>query len=168
MLEVGGIASSFRSGEDALLSEKIRREGRKIVYAPDVVVYHRRRPLFKPFLKQIITYGTHRGYFLRHLDSQSKQGDPTFALPLVNAFVVLNAFALLFLGSPFWQLLSAVFLAVDLGVYLGCSFFSSLLISRSVLIAAVAMVAIPVTHLTYTVGYVRGLLIPELGEKPSY
>jgi GT2 family glycosyltransferase len=168
MVKVGGIASSFRSGEDALLSEKIRREGKKIVYAPDVVVFHRRRPLFKPFLKQIITYGTHRGYFLRHLDSESKQGDPTFALPLVNAFLVVNAFALLFFGLPFWQFLSAVFLAIDFGVYFGCGFVSSLLISRSVLVAVLGMVAIPVTHLTYAFGYLRGLVIPELGEKPSY
>jgi cellulose synthase/poly-beta-1,6-N-acetylglucosamine synthase-like glycosyltransferase len=55
MVAVGGIASSFRSGEDALLSQKIRDAGKRIVYAPDVVVFHHRRPLLKPFLKQIFT-----------------------------------------------------------------------------------------------------------------
>jgi GT2 family glycosyltransferase len=168
MLSIGGIASKFRSGEDAILSKKIREAGKKIVYAPDVVVYHRRRPFLKPFLRQISTYGVHRGYFLRHVPSASPQGDPIFALPLVNAVLLVGSFVLSFFETPYLQSLCIIFLAVDLSTYLGLSFLSSLWLTRRVSVSVVAMFAIPMAHLTYAIGYLKGLTISKLGEKPSH
>jgi GT2 family glycosyltransferase len=168
MLEIGGVASRFRSGEDAILSEKIRQAGKRIVYAPDVVVYHRRRAFLRPFLRQISTYGVHRGYFLRHIPSASPQGDPVFALPLVNAVLLAVSFVLSFFETPYLQDLCIVFVIANLSIYVGLSFLVSLWVTRKVSVSAVAMFAIPIAHLTYGLGYLKGLTISKLGEKPSH
>jgi hypothetical protein len=52
----------YLTGEDTLFCREL--EG-LIIYDPKVVVYHKRRPLFKPFWKQIKTYGIHRGHLIR-------------------------------------------------------------------------------------------------------
>ncbi len=54
----------YLTGEDSLYCRKLSEKG-KILYTPDVIVYHNRRPLFRPFWKQIATYGWHRGYLIR-------------------------------------------------------------------------------------------------------
>ncbi len=50
----------YLTGEDSLYCRKFSEKG-KILYTPDVIVYHNRRPLFRPFWKQIATFGWHRG-----------------------------------------------------------------------------------------------------------
>jgi glycosyltransferase involved in cell wall biosynthesis len=54
----------YLTGEDTLFCEEISNNG-KILYSPYVVVFHNRRPLFKPYIKQITTYGKHRGYLVK-------------------------------------------------------------------------------------------------------
>jgi glycosyltransferase involved in cell wall biosynthesis len=54
----------YLTGEDTLFCEEIRKKG-FIIYSPDILVYHNRRPLFKPYWKQIGTYGKHRGHLIR-------------------------------------------------------------------------------------------------------
>jgi cellulose synthase/poly-beta-1,6-N-acetylglucosamine synthase-like glycosyltransferase len=168
IIEIDGFRTNFRSGEDDIISDKIRAVDKKIVYDPAVVVYHRRRPLFKPFLRQIYAYALHRGFFKRHFPSESKSGGSFFALPLAHMFAIIMAFTVLFVGNPFLQLLSSMFLFVDIGVYLGSSFISGLLSSKSVLLASIALFGIPLTHFIYAVGYLKGLTTIDMGENPSY
>lgn len=52
----------YLTGEDSLFCRRIK-EG--IYYTPDIVVFHSRRPLWRPFWKQVSTYGLHRGHFIR-------------------------------------------------------------------------------------------------------
>jgi hypothetical protein len=52
----------YLTGEDTLFCREIK-EG--ILYDPSILVYHSRRPLFKPFWKQVATYGQHRGHLIR-------------------------------------------------------------------------------------------------------
>ena len=55
--EAGGFEEGFLTAEDAKLCFQIKSNGQKILYSPDVLVYHHRRPLFMPYLKQIWNYG---------------------------------------------------------------------------------------------------------------
>jgi hypothetical protein len=50
----------FLTGEDSLFCREIG----EIFYDPSVLVYHKRRPLFKPYWKQISTFGWNRGYLV--------------------------------------------------------------------------------------------------------
>ncbi len=52
---------SYLTGEDSLFCREL--DGH-ILYDPQVLVYHSRRPLFKPYWKQVSTYGWHRGYLV--------------------------------------------------------------------------------------------------------
>jgi len=44
-------------GEDSKFVIEAKRKGLKIAYSPDLIVYHRRRPTIKKFVKQIFNYG---------------------------------------------------------------------------------------------------------------
>ena len=62
---VRGWDSRFYGGEDTKLCLALHEAGHRLVYDPDVVVYHHRRPLFAPHMRQVGNVGRHRGYFVR-------------------------------------------------------------------------------------------------------
>ena len=62
--QVGLFSSEQYPCEENDLIERIQRSGYKVIYSPSCVVYHHRRPLFLPFLKQISFYGAGRALFI--------------------------------------------------------------------------------------------------------
>ena len=72
-VRAGRFDTRFRSGEDTLLCHKLAREGVKALYVPNVVVYHHPRPLFVPHLRQVMTYGIHRGFFMKRYPETSRK-----------------------------------------------------------------------------------------------
>ncbi|MGH2870710.1 MAG: glycosyltransferase family 2 protein [Solirubrobacteraceae bacterium] len=62
---VGGWASSYYGGEDTKLCLALRDAGHRIVYDPDVIVFHHRRPVFRPLMRQTGNVGRRRGSFVR-------------------------------------------------------------------------------------------------------
>lgn len=74
MRRIGGFATRFWPGEDTFFCLKIVRDLKeKIVYSPEVLVYHHRRRLFRGHLKQIANYGLHRGYFAKRFPETSRK-----------------------------------------------------------------------------------------------
>ena len=69
--KIGGYRTDFWPGEDTLLCKDILDNWKRIIYDPWVVVYHHRRPLFLPHLRQLGRYGFHRGYFCKRFPSNS-------------------------------------------------------------------------------------------------
>ena len=67
----GGFNSNFYPGEDTILCNNIIKLGEKILYTPDVLVYHHRRKLFFAHFKQISGYGWHRGLFVKTIGGNS-------------------------------------------------------------------------------------------------
>ena len=55
--ELDGFNENLVTGEDIDLCTRIIQKNKKILYAREVVVYHHNRSLFRPFLKQRITWG---------------------------------------------------------------------------------------------------------------
>lgn len=159
--QVGGFSTRFRSGEDTQLCLKIVKKGKKILYAPDVIVYHHRRPLFVPHLRQVRTYGLHRGYFAKRFPETSAR--ITYMVP----FMFFMALILGSVFSVFSHLFRLIFLLV-LTCYLLAGFVSGLWLTGSLKIGFLSSVGIPLTHLTYGLGFIEGLMTRKLGEKPSY
>jgi cellulose synthase/poly-beta-1,6-N-acetylglucosamine synthase-like glycosyltransferase len=159
--EVGGIATNLRSGEDTLLCKKIREVGKKILYAPDVIVYHHRRPLFTPHLKQAKTYALHRGYLAKKEPATS--ANLFYMLPFIF-LVGLGALAVLSVhfSFAFDMLLFAVI------TYLAVCLTSAVHASKDARIAVLAFLGTVLTHLVYAFGFIQGLLIEEIGERPSH
>src|SRR3989339_1250932 len=81
---VGGFPIEFWPGEDTKLClDLVKSQGRKFTYDPSPIVYHHRRNLFIPHLKQISRYGRHRGQFARIFPETSRL--PSYFAP--SAFV---------------------------------------------------------------------------------
>ncbi len=153
--EMGGFDSSYWPGEDTkLCRDLVYGLGREALYAPDVVVYHHRRLLYRPHLKQIAGYGLHRGYFSKKFPENSRR--PLFFAPTL---LVLGVPALLLLGYldesvRFLSLfpLFAYFLLVGVGaLIIGVRRRAPSLVGP-VFLGAIA------THLWYGVYFLKGLL----------
>jgi GT2 family glycosyltransferase len=87
---VGGWGTTFYGGEDTVLCLKLAEAGWPVHYAPDVVVFHHRRPILRPHLRQVANVGRHRGYFVRAFPATSRRA--LYALPaLAPAGLVLGA-----------------------------------------------------------------------------
>ena len=154
MKKIGGFGSQFWPGEDTLLTLKITKLKEKIGYAPDVLVYHHRRPLFKRHLLQVWGYALHRGYFVKRFPQTSRK-----------LFYFLPSLFLLFLlfggiSALLYPPVKVIYLLL-IALY----FFSSLITglkSKNFKLAWLVFLGIPATHLTYGTAFIKGLFSKRL------
>jgi len=150
-LEVGGFNSPFWPGEDTYFCLKLFKNTKRIVYAPDLIVWHHRRSGILHHSKQVGAYGLHRGYFARRFPDTSFK---------VKYFIPsgLCGLILLSLISPILSELFRNIVIIGWAIYLfsialGC-FFLAKLASAKIAIGAVPFVI--VTHLSYGFNFIRG------------
>lgn len=143
-------------GEDTKLCLLLTRDtGGRIVYDPQVLVYHHRRQLFWKHFRQIWNYAVHRGFFAKRYPETSRR--PAYFIPTV--FLVANLAAVL--AVPVYGI--RIPLAIAAGVYgaaVVIEAFRSLRWHRAN--PALVAVGIYLTHMTYGLGFLLGLLRPEL------
>lgn len=158
-LAVGGFDSPYWPGEDTELCRKlISNLGKRIVYEPDAVVYHHRRPVFVAHLRQQARYGLHRGYFARKFAGNSRR--IAYALPTIFTIGIV-------LG-PVFALLSGLGMALYIAVmslYCGALFATGVWVwwhERDLWVVMLTLAAIFSTHIAYGIAYIKGLLSPEL------
>lgn len=151
---VHGFDSKFYPGEDTKLCMDIVNTGKKIIYSPDVLVYHHRRTLYKAHLKQIANYARHRGYFAKKLPQTSLR--PAYFIPTLFTAGVAAGPAVCMAVPFLWRVYGAVLLLyVVLAAYSlrGCKDFKLFLVSLTGIFA---------THICYGLCFVRGLLSKKL------
>ncbi len=152
--EIGGYDSNYYPGEDTKLCMDIVNTGKKLLYDPDVLVYHHRRKLFKGHLKQITNYAKHRGYFAKALPQTSLR--PHYFLP--------TAFDLGLFGGlivcPIFPVLWYVYGATLLVYVLLCAI--SLRRCKGFALFWLSMAGILATHVSYGIFFVKGLMSKEL------
>lgn len=161
MQQLGGFDTAFWPGEDTKLCLEITRKlGMKIIYAPDVIVYHHRRPLFGGHLKQVRNYALHRGYFVKRFPETSLR--PSYFLP-----TLLVAF--LFGGGALSFSIPGVvpYYFGGLILYLAATLASAAMVSQGVRLTILVALGIIATHLVYGVWFVLGLLAPRLSEEQA-
>ena len=98
--KIGGFNSEFWPGEDTLLCLEIVKAGEKILYDPELIVYHHRRAGFRKHMKQVGGYGLHRGFFAKKFPETSlklKYFIPSAFL----LFVIIGSIASFFSGTVF-------------------------------------------------------------------
>jgi GT2 family glycosyltransferase len=159
--QLGGFDTAFWPGEDTKLCLEITRDlGMKILYAPDVIVYHHRRPLFRPHLRQVRQYALHRGYFVKRFPATSLR--PSYFLPTLLLAGLLG-------GVPAALALPALrpWYVGGLTVYVGAALFSAAATSRSLTLTPLVAAGIIATHLVYGIWFVIGLLSPSLREEAA-
>lgn len=149
---VNGFDSPYWPGEDTFLCLKLVKEKHRIVYAPDLVVWHHRREGLVRHMKQVGAYGLHRGYFAR------KYPETSFRLGyfVPSAFVVfVAASAPAFLLPSWYQNLIAIgWIAYGLGLTIGVADLGRKVEVKIALGAAPYIIA---THLSYGYKFLRGL-----------
>ncbi len=152
---VGGWASRFYGGEDTKLCLTLVQTGYRIVYDPQVVVFHHRRPIFGPHMRQVANVGRHRGFFVRAYPKTSLR--PIYFAPscLLVASPVVAAWAARRRGRR-------LALGVIIAAAAGTVSFKALQDGSGPLVAALLPSALVAGHGAYGVGFLRGLVTREI------
>ena len=126
----------------------------RLLYDPNVVVYHHRRPLFTQHLRQIFNVGVHRGFFFKRHPETSRH-----LLYLIPTTLTLCFWILFFLSftSP---LVLGIFL-LSFGFFFGIA-MSNVLSITDIPGTIIASIGIITTHMAYGIGFLRGLSVHNL------
>lgn len=153
--EAGGWNEKYWPGEDTLMCLAMKRLGGKLIEAPDVVVYHHRRPLFRFHLEQVSRFGEHRGLFAKKFPENSLK--PTYIAPSMLVLSLIAGLVLSFLFSFF------VYVTVfGVAVYLALSLVAAALQVRKVKLILLVWSGTIVTHITYGIFFLSGLIKRDL------
>jgi glycosyltransferase involved in cell wall biosynthesis len=137
--------------ENAVLSD-MSRDGIPMVYDPELIAYHQRRPTLRGFAQQMFKYGRGRGQLSRR--------DPRTLRP---AYLVPSALILCALLAPLAAALVHPLFLAPLALYAAAVAAAALWIARTVRRPADALLAgvlLVVLHVMYGTGLVRGLVEP--------
>ena len=157
---VGGFDSSFWPGEDTLFCLKIIKEvGLKILYVPDLVVWHHRRSGLAKHLRQIGNYGKHRGYFAKRYPETSLR--VKYFIPTLWLIFVLMGLVLSSLFSWVGWLYLTGWTAYFATLFLS---WKDILRYEPPLVAMGATPYILLSHFWYGGKFLQGLLSPQLKE----
>lgn len=153
--EVGNWNEKYWPGEDTLICLAIKKLGKKLVEASDVVVYHHRRPLFASHLEQVSRFGLHRGFFARRFKGNS------FKLAyFMPSLLLLSLFAgglTAFFNSFFVNVLLLIS-----GVYLLSCLIAALVEAKPKKLVPLVWFGIMATHFVYGLSFLAGFMKRDL------
>lgn len=152
--QIGGYDSNYYPGEDTKLCLDIVESGKKIIYSPDVLVYHHRRKVFMQHLKQATNYAKHRGYFAKALPKTSCK--PAYFIPSLFVLGLVGGPILSFLIPILWYFYFAVIV-----LYL-VLLMVSIRKTGSFRLWILTFIGIIMTHIGYGLMFIRGLCSREL------
>lgn len=153
--EAGGFARGFEWSQDVMLDAKIKRLGGKLIYDPEMLVWHHRRRTLRGFAKQLLYYGRGRASaFLRYPESLPLTYLCVVAFA-IGTVVSIPAYILIEVSRPViaygWV---AYFLFLVLSsIYIGVQ-------KRSFVFAAVLPPLAFIEHFLLGLGFIIGLIKP--------
>jgi cellulose synthase/poly-beta-1,6-N-acetylglucosamine synthase-like glycosyltransferase len=151
----GGWNEKYWPGEDTLMCLAIKRTGKKLLECSDIVVYHHRRSLFCPHLKQVSRFGEHRGFFTKKYPENSVK--LTYFIPSLLLFSLVAGLIL----SAFFHFFVFILILGILG-YAILSLIASARQAKNAKIMLSVWLGIMVTHLVYGVFFLHGLAKRDL------
>lgn len=152
---VGGYDSNYYPGEDTKLClDIIQKAGKKIVYSPEILVYHHRRTMFAMHLKQATNYAKHRGYFAKVLPETSRK--LVYFIPSLFTLGLILGPAVCAVLPILWYVYGAV-LVTYVVLLIG-----SIRKAGSPLVWILTFCGIIATHIGYGICFIRGLCSKEL------
>lgn len=150
--EAGGFDENYWPGEDSVLCNNLIKSGKKILYAPEVMVYHHRRENLKKHLIQAGNYK--RGLFVRLHQKNSLK--IKYFLPSLFLLFVLFGWLALFLPAPFNLAYPALWLVYFLAIL--TALLQIFLKTKKPMVTLASILYIIPTHLIYGWGFIRGLV----------
>lgn len=169
--QLGGFNSEYWPGEDSkLCNDLVYKNKGKILYNPNIFIYHHHRTNMTSYLKQYANYGFHRGAFFAHGDINSKR--LVYLIPTVF-FVYLLLMLGITLTMNFTRLNSAfiIILSLPLFIYLLGSiyiFTASLINQKNLIIAFIVPIVMFFTHLIYGIIFIKGYIKGKSNPKKIY
>ena len=154
----GGMNSSLITGEDWDFGDKLRKNGKKILYSPSVRIFHKSRNL-KNFFKQRLVYG--EGV----IDLIKIKKNPFYLLSLIFLFFLI--FLLSFPTVFFYPLWEKIY-TNTLILYLTIVFFESIRLSKKPLLFLGTFFAILIGNITPGIGTLMKVLGLDLNSKKIY
>jgi len=150
---VGFFESTQYPCEENELIERIRAAGYKVLYAPSCIVYHHRRPLFRPFLRQISFYAVGRAVFTVR---NPRNFRPIVAAPS-TLFLSTILFPILYTFSiSSFILMGAIHILYLMFVSIG-ALVSTLTNRLRLRFAPIICIGIILMHYCYGISFIRGL-----------
>jgi len=154
-IEAGGFKTGYWPGEDTILCLKLTHElGRRIVYDPEVQVYHHRRNIFIPHLRQVKSYALHRGFFTRRFPETSLKF--SYFVPSIFTLFALFGWMTVWIETALFNFWGAVML-----LYCTLALIFSLRTWNPAGILGV-FAGTFVTHIVYGVWFLAGLFSSEI------
>jgi len=160
-LDLGGFDNDFWPGEDSKLCEElVNRKNGKILYHPDVLIYHHRRNNLLDFLKQHSQYGFHRGAFFAHGDKNSRR--IAYVIPTLFVLYIVGLAVMNTLTLPIVRMTVLPVLIIPLKIYIAGIIIQCILFAvstQNITLSVLAGMILVMTHITYGVYFIKGLII---------
>lgn len=160
--KVNGFDEKYWPGEDTILCLKLTKElNKKILYSPNIRVFHHRREAIIPHLQQITRYAKHRGLFAKKFPQTS----------LRIGYLIPSLFTLYLITLiPINIFIYKYKIIFNLPLYLYLSILLITLISflknkNSIKASLLATITIPLTHIYYGILFIIGLLSKDINFK---
>lgn len=148
-----GFRKNYWPGEDSkLCNDIVYKKCKKILYHPEVVVYHHKKNTLKAFLSQHARYGFHRGLFFIQGDKNSRKIEYVF--PSLFLWYLAGLFVSLFILRPFFLIL-----LIPLSLYFLVLLLSSLSIFislRHIGICLLSLITFFLMHIIYGAQFIHG------------
>ena len=155
--EVKGFDSHYWPGEDTKLCLDLTEKlGKKIIYDPKALVYHHRRPVLVPHLKQNGNFGLHRGFFARVLPKTSFRA--VYFLPSLMSLGLIYLLLIPIFSHPYLLIIAQVGYSL-LGLYIAALMVNAIWIlnqSKKVTQALLSVPVIFITHFWYGLRFLQG------------
>ena len=146
--QIGGFDATLLTAEDSKLCFEIKTLGKKIIYAPDLRVYHHRRPLFLPHLRQVWTYGRDKMWVIKEDFSWDKL---YYFIPL--CFVLFLIFGIILVAGKHPHAPCVVKLLIVYGMIVAVAG-----LMKNVKRCLLIIPGIVLSHISYGLGSLSGLM----------
>ncbi len=149
------VDESIIAGEDVMMNEHIKNLGYKLLYVPDVVVYHSRRPTPRKWWHQMYKYGLGRALLHR---KKTEALSPAHVVAGLTIPILLVICAVLITINP-WLLLAVAGVAILLSAFTAVfTFFKT-----TSLVAATNMpLVLSIFLIAWSCGFLSGLIRKDL------
>ena len=156
-LKIGGFDTNYWPGEDTIFCLDIMsniKERTKILYDPEVLVWHHRRKGLLRHLKQIGGYGIHRGFFAKKFPETSFK----FKYFVPGSFFLFITFGIL--PSLYNRIALELYITGWLFYLLAMIkvFFEIYKYEKSLAVSAYSLVYIFFTHVWYGIRFIQGFI----------
>ena len=153
--ELGGFGGNYWPGDDTKLCfDLLTKKNTRILYDPELVVFHHRREGLTKHVKQISGYGLHRGFFAKKYSETSFNW--RYFMPSLLVLFIIFGGILSYFSKIFFDLYILGWIIYF--VALLNAFYDIYRHEKNILVTLAASYYIFLTHIFYGIRFLQGLI----------